>query len=212
MTTPLIIVGAGGHARETAYAYLLTAPRESFLGFLDDRAKGTTIEGWPIIGPIDLAATYNHASFVLAINDPRTRRAIATRLGNIGIARWSCVIHPDVRIHDTVQLGVGCSILGGCQLTTNIRIGDHCILNRGSQVSHDCIVGDFCSLNPSACIAGNVTIGDGTEVGSASAIRQRTRVGCGCTIGLGAAVVSDVPDNAVVVGNPARLLRSNVPW
>jgi len=188
MTTPLIIVGAGGHARETAYAYLLGAHRDSFLGFLDDQASGTTPEGWPILGTIETASSHPHASFVIAINDPRTRRSVADRLARSGVSQWGSVVHPDVRVHKSVQLGAGCSILGGCQLTTNIRLGDHCILNRGSQVSHDC------------------------EIGSACAIRQGTRVGRGCTLGLACAVVSDVSDDAVMVGNPARLLRSNIPW
>jgi len=212
MTTPLIIVGAGGHARETAYAYLLGAHRDSFLGFLDDQASGTTPEGWPILGTIETASSHPHASFVIAINDPRTRRSVADRLARSGVSQWGSVVHPDVRVHKSVQLGAGCSILGGCQLTTNIRLGDHCILNRGSQVSHDCVIGSYCSLNPAACLAGSVTVGDGCEIGSACAIRQGTRVGRGCTLGLACAVVSDVSDDAVMVGNPARLLRSNIPW
>lgn len=97
-------------------------------------------------------------------------------------------------------------------MTTTIRIGDHCILNRGSQVSHDCTIADWCSLNPVACAAGNVRVGAGCELGSMSSIRQGTTIGSDCTIGMGSVVVADVPDHAVVVRNPARLLRSHAPW
>lgn len=212
MAEPLIIVGAGGHGRETAFAHLLSAPTDSFLGFLDDRAVGASPEGWPILGCVDDAPTHARAAFLVAVNDPRARRAVVGRLAALGVSRWGSVIHPEVRVHASVRTGRGCSILGGCQLTTNIRIGDHCILNRASQLSHDCVIGDFCSLNPGASVAGNVRIEEGCEIGSACAIRQGTRVGRGSTLGMGAVVLSDVAESSVVVGNPARLLRSGLPW
>jgi sugar O-acyltransferase (sialic acid O-acetyltransferase NeuD family) len=212
MSEPLVIVGAGGHARETAHAYLLARAADRFLGFLDDRVAEATPEGWPILGSIDLAASYVKARFVIAINDPRIRRSVAERLTRIGIDRWGQVVHPDTRLHASVEVGLGCSILGGVQLTTNIRIGNHCIMNRGSQVSHDCTVGDFCSLNPGACIAGNVTLGPGCELGSMCSVRQGTTVGAGCTVGMGAVVLAPITDNAIVVGNPAQPLRFGAPW
>ena len=212
MAQPLIIIGAGGHGRETAFAHQLANPPASFLGFLDDRGAGTTPEDWPVLGTIDAAPRFAHASFVIAINDPRVRRTVAQRLRTLGVTRWASVIHPEVRFHRTVQLGVGCSVLGGSQVTTCIRLGDHCIVNRGSHVSHDAVIGDYCSLNPGACIAGGVSIGDGCEIGSASSVRQGTRIGHGATIGMGAVVVRDVPEDAVMAGCPARLLRLNDPW
>lgn len=212
MPEPLIIVGAGGHARETAFAFLLSANPGSFLGFLDDALSGSTPEGWPILGPIGAAARHAQAEFVIAINDPRARRKVTERLGVLGITRWRCVIHPEVRLHPSIKMGVGCSILGGCQLTTCIELGHHCILNRGSQVSHDCRIGNFCSLNPAACVAGNVRVADGCELGSGCLIRQGSHVAEGSTIGMGAVVLKHVARNGVVVGNPSRLLRSNAPW
>ena len=212
MAEPLIIVGAGGHGRETAFAQILAQGERSFLGFLDDRATGKTPEGWPVLGPIDSAPEHRRAQFLVAINDPRSRRAIVQRLEALGVSNWGFVVHPDVRRHISVSVGAGCSILGGCHVTTHIRLGDHCILNRGSHVSHDCVVGDFCSLNPAACVAGNVTVGDGSELGSACAVRQGVTIGAGATIGMGAIVLNHVDANAVMVGNPARLLRSNVVW
>lgn len=212
MTEPLVIIGAGGHARETAFAYLLESPRERFLGFLDDRMVGETPEGWPVLGTIDHAARLASARFIIAINDPRSRRTVHGRLRALGIDRWATVLHPDVRIHASVTIGSGCTLLGGCQLTTNIRIGDHCILNRGSHISHDCEIGHFCSFNPTACVAGSVSIGDGCELGSACAVRQGIAIGAGATIGMGAIVLNHVDANAVMVGNPARLLRSRPPW
>jgi sugar O-acyltransferase (sialic acid O-acetyltransferase NeuD family) len=212
MSEPLIIIGAGGHGRETAFAYLEGARPDSFLGFLDDQVRGTTLEGWPVLGVIDAAPVHANANFHVAVNDPRSRRIIVQRLAALGVSRWATIVHPDVRLHRSVQLGEGCSVLGGCQVTTNIRIGSHCIINRGAQLSHDCIVGDYCSLNPGACVAGNVSIAAGCQLGSGCLVRQGHRIAAGATIGMGAVVVKDVPEHAVLVGNPGSLLRMGMPW
>jgi acetyltransferase EpsM len=73
-------------------------------------------------------------------------------------------------------------------------------------------VGRCSDGNPGACMAGNVRVGAGCELGSMSSIRQGTTIGSGCTIGMGSVVVATVPDHVVVVGNPARVLRSCSPW
>jgi sugar O-acyltransferase (sialic acid O-acetyltransferase NeuD family) len=208
----LVIIGAGGQGRETAAAFLLSSPRSSFVGFLDDAVRGTTKEGWPVLGPIERACNHPDCRFVIAVSDPRVRRTIADRLRSMGISRWANVIHPDVYIHPSIRLGVGCAILGGSSLAVSASLGDHCIVNRGCQIGHDCEIGDLSSLNPSACIGGCVRVGSGAELGSACAIRQGLQVGNGSTVGMGSVVIRDVPENSVIVGNPARHLRWNAPW
>jgi sugar O-acyltransferase (sialic acid O-acetyltransferase NeuD family) len=209
---PLIIVGAGGHGRETAHAFLLDHADGDFLGFLDDGSADSTPEGWPILGPVDAWLEHRHARCIVAINDPRARRAVVSRIRTRGEPRWTSVFHPDVRLHTSVRHGAGCMFLGGCQLTTNIRLGDHCIINRSAQIGHDCAVGDFVSMNPLACVAGRVQVGNGCELGSACSIRQRVAIGNGATVGMGAVVVNHAPDNRVMVGNPARALKELDPW
>ena len=73
-------------------------------------------------------------------------------------------------------------------------------------------VGRYPDGNPGACVARHVQVGAGCELGSMSSIRQGTTIGSGCTIGMGSVVVAAVPDHVVVVGNPARVLRSCSPW
>ena len=55
------------------------------------------------------------------------------------------------------------------------------------------VIGDFVNLYAGCYIVGGV------------------RVGKGATVGAGAVVVNDVPDYAVVVGNPARVIRYRRP-
>ena len=56
-------------------------------------------------------------------------------------------------------------------------------------------------------MAGNVRVGEGTHVGLGAAVRQGVTIGKWCVIGAGTVVINDVPDGAMVVGNPARLIN-----
>lgn len=51
------------------------------------------------------------------------------------------------------------------------------------------------------------TIGDNVFIGAGAKILGEITIGNNVTIGANAVVVKDVPDNAVVVGNPARIVR-----
>lgn len=209
---PLIIVCAGGHARELAHAFLLDRPASAFLGFLDDGVSGCTPEGWPILGPVGSWKTHARAAFAVAANSTRVRRAIVSAMGLRDGPRWATVRHPSARLGPSVQHGVGCQFLGGCEITTNVRLGDFCIVNRSGQVGHDCTIGDFVSMNPQSCIGGCAQVLAGSELGAGCLVRQSIVVHHGAMIGMGAVVVKDVEPNTVVVGNPARPIKTLPAW
>jgi len=54
-------------------------------------------------------------------------------------------------------------------------------------------------------------IGDNVQIFANAIIIGDVRIGNNVTIGAGAVVVKDIPDNAVVVGNPARVIKYNEP-
>ena len=208
----LIIVGAAGHGREVAHTFLLNHPADDFLGFLDDVSKGTTPEGWPILGKLEDWPQWKDSEFVVGINDPRTRRSVVAKMESLGAPNWGGVIHPNVLPHPSVKLGCGFMILGGVEMTVNITLGNFVSINRLVAIGHDCVFGDFAAIGPLASISGNVSFGCGVDIGTCAAIRQGVSLGEGCGIGMGSVVVGDVPNNELVVGNPARLLRMLKPW
>lgn len=82
------------------------------------------------------------------------------------------------------------------------------------------VIGPGCTLRQCTTI-GNKTLADGSQspcpvlgarvdVGANAVILGPIRVGDGATIGAGAVVVKDVPPGAVVVGNPARIVRGAI--
>ena len=208
----LIVVGAGGHGREVAYTLLLNHPAGDFLGFLDDSKTGTTPEGWPILGKVNDWPRWKDGDFVVGINDPRTRRCVVAKMESLGAPNWGRVIHPSVVVHPSVKLGRGLMILGGVEMTVNIALGNFVSINRMVALGHDCVLSDFAAIGPLASISGNVSIGCGVDIGTSAAIRQGVSLGQGCGIGMASVVIGDVLNNEMVVGNPARLLRTLVPW
>ena len=59
-----------------------------------------------------------------------------------------------------------------------------------------------------AAIAGDVTINDCSEIGANATVLPHVTIGKNSIVGAGAVVTKDVPDNVIVAGVPARILRS----
>jgi len=59
-------------------------------------------------------------------------------------------------------------------------------------------------------VASNCGIGRGAFIGSAAVIAPSCVVGANSVVGAGAVVIKDVPDNAIVVGNPAQVIKEGI--
>ena len=56
-------------------------------------------------------------------------------------------------------------------------------------------------------MAGNVQVGEGTQIGIGASVIQGVKIGKWAMIGAGSVIISDVPDFAVVVGNPGKIIK-----
>jgi sugar O-acyltransferase (sialic acid O-acetyltransferase NeuD family) len=99
--------------------------------------------------------------------------------------------------------------MAGVSINSGVNVGKHSIINTNSCIDHDCVLNDFVHVSPNAALAGSVTVGEGTHIGISACVIQGIKIGTWATIGAGAVVVDDVPDYAVVVGNPARIIKYN---
>ena len=115
-------------------------------------------------------------------------------------------IHPSAVISASVKMGDGVMIAANATLNPLVTLGRGVICNTSTSIDHECLIGDFTHIAPGAVLCGNVTIGRGSFIGANSVIRQGVNIGNNVTIGAGTVVIKDVPDNATMVGNPARKL------
>lgn len=122
---------------------------------------------------------------------------------------FSPLIHPTAYLGSNVHCGEGALISPHAVIGPNCRIGDFTRVNRASTIGHDTEIGDFSDVAPGAAIAGMVRTGNKTMIGIGSTVIDGIRIGSNSVVGAGAVVVNDVPDNVVVVGVPAKVLRKN---
>ena len=117
------------------------------------------------------------------------------------------IIHPAASVSRDIVLGVGSQILAGAIIAADARIGQGCIINHGAIVDHECTLDAGAHIAPGATLCGCVTVGENSMIGAGATILPRITIGTNSIIGAGAVVTRDVPDNVIVVGNPAQLLR-----
>jgi len=211
----LLIVGAGGFAREVAWLAETCAEHGQAIrvvGFTDDDTKRhrQSLNGYPVMS-LDAACTELNANvFVVAVGDPRVRERLVKRTLAEGLEPVS-LIHPRVERSRFIQMGVGVVICAGCILTTNIVLGDFVQLNLDCTVGHDVMIEEYSTLAPGVHVSGNVHLGDRSYIGTGAVIingagGRPIEVGSDAIVGAGACVTKSVANGVTVGGVPAREL------
>ena len=125
------------------------------------------------------------------------------------------VILPGAVVVGDVTFGPDCSVwfnavLRGdgkpITLGAGVNIQDNAVLH--SDV-YPTVLGDYVTVGHGAIVHG-CTVGDNTVVGMGAILLNGARVGKNCTVGAGAVVTgkTDAPDGSLLLGNPARVVRS----
>ena len=106
-----------------------------------------------------------------------------------------------VELRASTQVGTGLRIEHGYSLVIN----DRTIIGRNVHLRHCVTIG--CVKMPDGSQGPCPIIGDNVEVGANSVILGDISVGDNVKIGAGSVVTKDVQPNAIVVGNPARVIK-----
>ncbi|MEX2459817.1 MAG: acetyltransferase [Paenibacillaceae bacterium] len=208
MRLPVIVIGAGGHARVLIDALRLQSI--DILGFTDPNAerKETVFQDVCYLGDDRIIATY-----------PPSEVRLVNAIGSIGSTEqrkkiyeffkaksyfFQSVVHPSAVISQDVVLLEGVQIMAGVILQAGSRIGENVIINTKTSVDHDCIIGSHVHLAPGVTLSGGVQVDSGAHVGTGSTVIQWVRIYTNSIVGAGSLVLKNVPPNSTVYGVPAK--------
>lgn len=194
------LFGASGHAKvilDNLFSYDIKVE-----AIVDDNPSVETLLDLPVIHSKDFNFSDTNL-FIIAIGNNSIRRKIVTK-NNF---TYYNAIHKTATVSDFAIIGEGTVVMPQVVINSDAKIGKHCILNSRSVVEHDCVLEDYVHISPNASLAGNVTVGEGSHIGIGASVIQGINIGKWATIGAGAVIINDVPDYAVVVGNPGAIIK-----
>lgn len=212
----MLIVGAQGFAIEIL-EILHQNNQLKHLVFYDDvniDGPETLFEKFEILKSLKAAECYfktKDSRFTLGIGNPILRKNLYEKFTAIG-GVFTSTISSEARIgfYD-VKIGLGCNILSGSVFSNSSQIGMGCIIYYNTTITHHCLVGDFVEIAPSVNLLGRCRVGNYTKIGANVTILPDVIIGENVVIGAGAVVTKDIPDNAVIFGIPAKVIRQMKP-
>lgn len=196
----MYLYGASGHGK--VIAEIAEENNIKIEAFIDEDLSKDELLDYPILHQVP----DEQIETVISIGSNQVRRKIVE---NNSRFNYKVLIHPKSAVSRRAIIGVGTVVMAGVSINVEVVIGKHCIINTNASIDHECIIGDYAHISPSAALAGNVEVGEGTHIGIGSSIIQGIKIGKWCTIGAGAVIINDIPDYAVVVGNPGKILKYN---
>ncbi len=213
--TDIVIYGAGSVGRLAEQIVIdINQVRDQFnlLGFLDDdKSKHNTIQhGTPILGDLQWLKHHPKTSVVIGFSNPKQKQQLYQRLTDSGHTLFTTLVHPNTWIANRVKIGNGSVIYPGVHLDVDVRIEKFCLINKLATVGHDTSLGAFTTISPGVNVGGYNQIGEGVEFGINSCSVQHLNIGKWSMIGAGAVIIRNVPDEAVMVGNPGKELKRKV--
>ena len=124
-------------------------------------------------------------------------------------------IEPGAVIREHVTIGENSVIMMGAVLNIGAVVGEGSMIDMCAVLGGRAIVGKNCHIGAGAVLAGviepasakSVIVGNNVMIGANAVILEGVQIGNNAVVGAGAIVLEDVPDGAVVVGNPARIIK-----
>ena len=164
---------------------------------------------WRELGPI-LSAHQDAIEDIVIENDCRNSAIPMLDMKDIP-AR----IEPGAIIREQVEIGKNAVIMMGAVINIGAVIGEGTMIDMGAILGGRATVGKNCHIGAGAVLAGviepasatPVIVEDDVLVGANAVVIEGIHIGRNAVVAAGAVVIEDVPENAVVAGCPARVVK-----
>lgn len=212
----MLIVGAKGFAKEVLEVFYQLDQLKN-IAFYDDvnkNIKGYLYGTFPILkneGEVKDFFFKNGNEFTIGIGNPFLRHKLYKKFEQLG-GELVSTISPFAQIgSNDVIIGQGSNVLCSSVFSNSVTLGKGCIVYYNVLITHDCVIEDFVELSPSAILLGNVRVGAFTQIGANATILPNVKIGKNVVVGAGAVVTKDLPDNCMVLGIPAKIVKEMKP-
>lgn len=211
------VVILGGSGIGMIAASILERNGQEVVGFLNDVIdNGEEIGKYrkiPVVGNTEDLGSFledEDTGIFIAYVGLQNEKSTFEKIQSLGIPseKFVDIIDSSAVIpHGYCKVGKGVMFAPLSQLSPDTTISDNCILLPNSFVGHDSFLDQFAHIATNSVIGANVHVGKAVHIGSNATIREKVTIGDYSLVGAGAVVLNDVPENSIVVGNPARVLK-----
>lgn len=164
---------------------------------------------WKELGPI-LEANRDKIEDLVVENDCRN-----SAIPLLDIKNLQARVEPGAVIREQVTIGKNAVIMMGAILNIGAVVGEGTMIDMGVILGGRATVGAHCHIGAGTVLAGvvepasatPVVVEDHVFIGANAVVIEGVHVGKNAVIAAGAVVIGDVPDNAVVAGVPARIIK-----
>lgn len=200
---------AGGLGKEVKDIFLRNGEDFSSIRFIDDLIDEKFIDEVCVINFESFLDQYKESYKVnICHGEPEARKILLDKVKKAGVKLFSVTSENSV-ISKKAKVSDGCTICDFSIVANNAFLAENVLINANSIIGHDINVGSNTVISSKVNIGGNSIIGDSCYIGMGTTIKEGTKIGSNTIIGMGSVVYSDIPDNVIALGNPARVSRRN---
>lgn len=167
------------------------------------------------IGDLDAIRSYLEENKDLITDTYMEQDRRNSAIPMIDMTNINARIEPGCFIREHVTIGDNAVIMMGAVINIGAKIGEGSMIDMGAVLGGRAEVGKHCHVGAGAVLAGvieppsanPVVLEDDVLIGANAVVIEGVRIGKGAVVGAGSIVTKDVPAGAVVVGNPARIVK-----
>lgn len=212
MDYPVILLGAGGHAKVLLDILLEQNVKVLGIAVPNPATENETFCDIPIIGNDDSVKKFDSKTVELvngigSVASNELRKKVYEKFKSWGY-RFRNVIHSSAVVsYNSKLMCGGAQIMAGAVINAGTFVDENTIINTRASVDHDCYIGKHVHIAPGTTLSGNVKIGDGTHIGAGSTVIQGVTIGRETIIGAGSLVLHDISDKILAYGVPAVIRK-----
>lgn len=207
---PLVLLGAGGHAR--VLAALASVAGYPVLGVCDPALAAAAVSRWEgldVLGDDSALDRLPPGRVTLMLG---VGQLAASTLRELLFASWRArgydfptLVHPAAWVAPGVMLGDGVQVMAGAVIQPGCTIDENSIVNTRACIDHDCRIGRDVHVAPGATLCGSVTVDAGAFIGAGATVIQGVYIGRRAVVGAGVTLVRNLTSSTTILGAANRL-------